>query len=130
MPINYKNGIIKEHLNVRNEAGVFDVSHMGQILIPFTDYNVKSLEKFIPLNLNNISSNKCHYSFILNSNGGIVDDIMLSKFLYDQNKYIYIVYNASRKSILMKFLKKQLKIIKLLMIDASLLFRALNHILL
>ena len=98
MPINYKNGIIKEHLNVRNEAGVFDVSHMGQILIPFTDYNVKSLESFIPLNLNNISSNKCHYSFILNSNGGIIDDIMLSKFSFDQNEYIYIVYNASRKS--------------------------------
>ncbi len=114
MPINYTNGIIKEHLHVRNEAGIFDVSHMGQILIPFTDFNIESLEKFIPLNLKNISSNKCHYSFILNSKGGVVDDIMLSKFLYDQNEYIYIVYNASRKSILKQIFEKTIENYKII----------------
>ena len=114
MPINYKNGIIKEHLHVRNEAGIFDVSHMGQILIPFTDYNIKSLETFIPLNLKNIPSNKCHYSFILNSNGGIVDDIMLSKFLFDQSEYIYVVYNASRKSILKVIFEKTIENYKII----------------
>ena len=109
MPINYKNGIINEHLRVRNQAGIFDVSHMGQILIPLTQDNIKSLEKFIPLNINYISSNKCHYSFILNSNGGIVDDIMLSKITYIKNEYIYIVYNSSRKSVLEEIFKKTVR---------------------
>ena len=109
MPINYKNGIINEHLRVRNQAGIFDVSHMGQILIPLTQDNIKSLEKFIPLNINNISSNKCHYSFILNSNGGILDDIMLSKITYIKNEYIYIVYNSSRKSVLEEIFKKTVR---------------------
>ena len=40
MPINYKKGIINEHLHVREKAGIFDVSHMGQILIPSTDKNI------------------------------------------------------------------------------------------
>ena len=79
MPINYKKGIINEHLHVREKAGIFDVSHMGQILIPATDKNISSLETYTPLNLKNIPSNKCHYSFILNKKGGIVDDIMISK---------------------------------------------------
>ena len=52
MPINYELGIIKEHLCVRNSVGIFDVSHMGQVLILATDSNIKSLEKFIPLKFN------------------------------------------------------------------------------
>ena len=51
--------------------------------------------------------NKCHYSFILNSHGGVVDDIMLSKIKIEDEEFIYIVYNASRKKFLMKYLKRQ-----------------------
>lgn len=51
MPINYKKGIINEHLHVREKAGIFDVSHMGQILIPASDKNISSLETYTPLNL-------------------------------------------------------------------------------
>ena len=100
MPINYKKGIINEHLHVREKAGIFDVSHMGQILIPANDKNISSLETYIPLNINNIPSNKCHYSFMLNKKGGIVDDIMMSKININNQENIYIVYNASRKKIL------------------------------
>ena len=100
MPINYKKGIIKEHLHVREKIGIFDVSHMGQILIPANDKNISELEIYIPLNLKNIQSNKCHYSFILNKEGGIVDDIMLSKISINNKENIYVVYNASRKKIL------------------------------
>jgi len=106
MPINYKKGIINEHLHVRNHIGIFDVSHMGQILIPENDINISSLETCIPLNLKHIPSNKCHYSFILNSKGGIIDDIMLSKIHVDNQDSIYIVYNASRKNILNEIFKK------------------------
>ena len=106
MPINYASGIINEHLHVRNQTGIFDVSHMGQILIPFTNENILSLETFLPLNLNIITKNKCHYSFILNSNGGIIDDVMLSNIKFDNKEYIYIVYNSSRKNVLNEIFKK------------------------
>ena len=102
MPINYKKGIINEHLHVREKTGIFDVSHMGQILIPANDKNILALETYIPLNIKKIQSNKCHYSFILNKKGGIVDDIMASKMNINNQENIYIVYNASRKKILNK----------------------------
>ena len=65
MPINYQNGILKEHLQVRESAGLFDVSHMGQILIPIDQNNSISLSQFIPLNFDKIKFNKCYYSFLL-----------------------------------------------------------------
>ena len=65
MPINYPEGIIKEHLHTRKSIGVFDVSHMGQILIPVKKNNILSLNKYIPLDFANMLINKSHYSFIL-----------------------------------------------------------------
>ena len=100
MPINYKTGIINEHLHVREKIGIFDVSHMGQILIPLNDKNALALETYIPLNIKKIQPNKSHYSFMLNKNGGIIDDIMISKINVNNQENIYIVYNASRKIIL------------------------------
>ncbi len=97
MPINYQTGIINEHLYVRNNVGVFDVSHMGQCLIPFNQDNINNLHKFMPLNLNNLKINRSKYSFLLNSSAGIIDDIILSRILFDNKEFIFIVYNASRK---------------------------------
>ena len=96
MPINYDLGIIKEHIHVRNSVGIFDVSHMGQILIPVSILNIFNLERFVPLNLTNLIENKSYYSFLLNSQGGIIDDIILSKIIYNDNQYFFIVYNSSR----------------------------------
>ena len=96
MPINYNEGIIKEHLQVRHLAGLFDVSHMGQILIPISEANILNLEKYIPLNLKNIKINKSYYSFILNEKGGVIDDIIFSKIIYQNKEYFFIVYNAGR----------------------------------
>ena len=81
MPINYDLGIIKEHLHVRSSAGIFDVSHMGQILVLSNVSNIIKLEKFVPLILKNLKINKSYYSFILNTQGGVIDDIILSKIL-------------------------------------------------
>ena len=106
MPINYKKGIINEHLHVRKKVGIFDVSHMGQILIPANDINLSVLETYIPLDLKKIPLNKCHYSFILNQKGGIVDDLMLSKLDDNNQESFYIVYNASRKQILDEIFSK------------------------
>ncbi len=97
MPINYDSGIIKEHLHVRKYVGVFDVSHMGQILIFISDANISKLEKFIPLNLKQLNINKSYYSFLLNSNGGIIDDIIISRIVFEEKEFFFIVYNSSRK---------------------------------
>ena len=99
MPINYPDGIIKEHLHTRQYASLFDVSHMGQIIIEINSENINELKKIIPLDFKNIKINKCYYSFILNQNGGIVDDIILSKIKLNDLEKILIVYNSSRKNI-------------------------------
>ena len=99
MPINYSNGIIKEHLHTRKLIGVFDVSHMGQILIPSSMDNSKELEKIIPLDIINLKINNSFYSFILNDRGGIIDDLIISKIIVDNSEYFFIVYNSSRKKI-------------------------------
>ena len=109
MPINYSEGIIKEHLHTRKSVGVFDVSHMGQILIQCTEFNCSKLEKIIPLNLYNLKHNSSSYSFILNQEGGIIDDIIISKLIIDNLPYFFIVYNASRKKIDEKIFVNTLK---------------------
>tara|TARA_Y100001970_G_scaffold57546_1_gene72909 strand:- start:3652 stop:4758 length:1107 start_codon:yes stop_codon:yes gene_type:complete len=108
MPINYSSGIINEHIQVRNKSGVFDVSHMGQILIDFNNNNINNLEKFIPLKLNKLKINKSNYSFLLNSNGCVIDDIIISILHFENNKKISIVYNASRKEIVENIFKNNL----------------------
>jgi len=99
MPINYSQGIIKEHLHTRKSVSVFDISHMGQILIPSSEDNCKELENFIPLDLNNLKLHNSLYSFILNEKGGIIDDLIISKIVIDNLEYLFLVYNASRKKI-------------------------------
>ena len=56
MPINYSQGIIKEHLHTRKSVSVFDISHMGQILIPSSEDNCKELENFIETKVSSIST--------------------------------------------------------------------------
>ena len=97
MPIFYNDGILKEHLHVRNSVGLFDVSHMGQILIPSSKNNIEFLLKYIPINLENFEINKSYYSFLLNEGGGIIDDLIIKKIKYQDIEHFYIVYNASRK---------------------------------
>ena len=106
MPIYYLNGIIKEHLHVRELVGVFDVSHMGQILISNSKHNTSSLEQYVPLNLGKLEFNKSKYSFLLNVNGGIIDDIIISKIIINNNEFFFIVYNADRKTVDNKIFEK------------------------
>ncbi len=61
MPINYKHGIINEHIHVRTHAGLFDVSHMGQILISLNSENILALEFYIPLDIKLLHSHKFYY---------------------------------------------------------------------
>jgi aminomethyltransferase len=99
MPINFSSGIIKEHQHTRMKSGLFDVSHMGQMLIPNDKDNFNKLETVIPQNLIQLPMSQSVYSFILNSDGGIVDDCIISKLIIDSIEYLFVVYNASRKKI-------------------------------
>ena len=65
MPIQYSDGIVEEHKFTRSHAGIFDVSHMGQLLIYGSDDLVEDLEKIFPLDLKNLEMNHSKYSFLM-----------------------------------------------------------------
>ncbi len=79
MPIQYKDGIVKEHISTRTHAGFFDVSHMGQFFLEGDETLIEALEKIIPADLKSLKINHSKYSFLLNSNGGIIDDLIVTK---------------------------------------------------
>ena len=66
MPIQYKSGIIQEHKFTRENAGIFDVSHMGQLFITGSDQLTDDLEKIFPVNLKNLKIIQSKYSFLMN----------------------------------------------------------------
>lgn len=91
MPVQYK-GIIEEHNNVRNNAGLFDVSHMGEIFVSGED-SLKYLQMLVPQNIEKLIDKKAIYCQFTNQNGGIIDDLFIYKL--EDNHYLLIV-NASR----------------------------------
>ena len=92
MPLNYPSGIIKEHRHVRESAGLFDVSHMGQIKVT-GDSAAESLESLLPTDLSKLDVGRQRYSFLTLDTGGILDDLMISRF---EDHYLLVV-NASNK---------------------------------
>ncbi len=105
MPIQYTDGIINEHKFTREKAGIFDVSHMGQLFIKGTNKLEDDLEKIFPTDLKNILVNQSKYSFLMNENGGIYDDLIITKLINGFN----IVLNAACKNTDFELLKKLLK---------------------
>lgn len=90
MPVQYTS-ILEEHKNVRENVGLFDVSHMGEIFVSGVDA-VKFLNKLVPQDINKLTDKKAVYCQLTNDNGGIIDDLIIYK-LEDEN-YLLIV-NAS-----------------------------------
>lgn len=80
MPIQYE-GIIAEHLWTRENAGLFDVSHMGQLIFSAGDATLldDSLEALLPANIEGLAEGKQAYSLLLNESGGILDDLMIAR---------------------------------------------------
>jgi len=93
MPVQYTSGILEEHKLTRAKAGLFDVSHMGQLFIEENLNLVKELEKIIPIDLKNIKLNQSKYSFLTNESGGIYDDLIVTKV----EKGFNIILNAACK---------------------------------
>lgn len=91
MPVQYAQGILQEHLHTRQSAGLFDVSHMGQILLTAS---AAEIEAVLPLDVAAMEIGQQKYSFLLNPQGGVEDDVMLTRREQD----FYLVVNASRKA--------------------------------
>lgn len=91
MPIQYE-GIMAEHLWTRESAGLFDVSHMGQLLFTGDDADA-ALETLLPGNIRELGVGRMRYSLLLDENGGILDDLMVTRRAGD----IYMVVNGATK---------------------------------
>ncbi|WP_269620856.1 glycine cleavage system aminomethyltransferase GcvT [Zhongshania sp. BJYM1] len=77
MPVQYPLGVLKEHLHVRNAAGLFDVSHMGQIRVSGPNVAAE-LEKLMPQDVIGLPENRQRYGLLTNEQGGILDDLMFA----------------------------------------------------
>lgn len=102
LPIQYSS-IVKEHLAVRNDVGIFDVSHMGEILIEgecrkFLDYLVCS-------DISKLKIGKMKYSLMLNEDGGIVDDLLI--YALNEKQFLLIVNASNREKDLEWILKNK-----------------------
>ena len=104
MPIQYSDGILNEHKFTRSNCGIFDVSHMGQLFIIGDNDLTKDLEKIFPIDLQSLKKNQSKYSFLMNDNGGIYDDLIITKI---NNGYL-IILNAACKDNDLKIIKKKL----------------------
>ena len=104
MPIQYDRGIIEEHKFTREHSGIFDVSHMGQLFIYGDENLAKDLEKIFPIDLKNLKLNCSKYSFLMNDEAGIYDDLIITKI---EGGFI-IILNAACKDNDHKILSKLL----------------------
>ncbi|WP_244624318.1 glycine cleavage system aminomethyltransferase GcvT [Sphingomonas sp. So64.6b] len=91
MPVQYE-GIMAEHLWVRESAGLFDVSHMGQLQL-IGDNVAKALEALVPGDISALAPGRMRYSLLLSDNGGILDDLMIT----NAGDHLYLVVNGAVK---------------------------------
>ena len=103
MPLQYSKGIIHEHLHCRNQASLFDISHMGQCLLKGSSAAI-GLEKLTPAIISRLGSGRQQYTVLTNSDGGIIDDIVVTRL----SQELTIVVNAACKEKDFKHLRKQL----------------------
>ena len=104
MPVQYSSGLVEEHMSTRSNAGLFDVSHMGQLLIEGSEDLSIELEKIIPTDLKKIKLNQSKYSFLTNEEGGIYDDLIITKV----EKGFSIILNAACKNNDFKIIKNSI----------------------
>ena len=92
MPIQYPSGIVAEHLNTRRNCGIFDVSHMGRLLIEGPQRK-EFLQHVLTSNVSALDLNMAQYCIIPNENGGAVDDAYL--YLFQEDSYLLVVNAAN-----------------------------------
>src|SRR3984957_3409158 len=100
MPVQFSNGILAEHLHTRSQAGLFDVSHMGQAYLDGPDHETtaRALESVCPADIVGLAPGGQRYSQLLNPDGGIIDDLMATRPPGADGR-IALVVNAARKAV-------------------------------
>ncbi len=96
MPVQYPLGVMKEHTHTRENAGLFDVSHMGQVIVKGPDFETAALamERLVPVDIAGLGQDRQRYGFFTNAQGGITDDLMLA----NRGDHIFVVVNAACKA--------------------------------
>lgn len=97
MPVQYPMGVMKEHLHCRAKAGLFDVSHMGQVILRAPggyDAVAQAMEALVPVDLLGLGAMRQRYGMFTNDAGGILDDLMLA----NRGDHMFVVVNAACKA--------------------------------
>jgi aminomethyltransferase len=98
MPVQYTTGVLREHQHTRAAAGLFDVSHMGQIALHAKSGRVEdatlALERLVPQDILGVAPGRQRYSQFTNAAGGILDDLMVANF----GTHLFLVVNAACKA--------------------------------
>jgi len=92
MPVQYPQGLMAEHLHTRKAAGLFDVSHMGQLLLRGPDA-AAALESLMPVDVMDLGQHKQRYGLLLNEQGGILDDLMF----VNRGEDLFLIVNGACK---------------------------------
>jgi aminomethyltransferase len=93
MPVQYAAGVMKEHLHTRTAAGLFDVSHMGQVILRGPDA-AAAFEALVPVDAIGLKEGRQRYGFFTNEAGGILDDLMFA----NRGDHLFVVVNAACKT--------------------------------
>jgi aminomethyltransferase len=104
MPMQYPSGILSEHLYTRSQAGLFDVSHMGQMRLAGGN-PAKALEALVPGDLLGLALSHMRYTLLLNEEGGILDDLIATRV----NDGLFLVVNAARREADLAHLRARLE---------------------
>jgi len=120
MPVQYPTGLKTEHLHTRQKAGLFDVSHMGQLQVTAKDNNVATLhaalEAALPVDFDGWQPAEQRYSMLLNDHGGIEDDLMISHL----GNEVRLVVNAANRDADLAWLQSHCPELSFTWIDAAL----------
>ena len=101
MPVQYKDGVLAEHLHTRAAAGLFDVSHMGQCWIEGPDFETcaRAIERLVPGDILGLAPGAIRYTQLTNDQGGILDDLMVTRpFDAERANSLFIIVNAACKA--------------------------------
>ncbi|MFN4160234.1 MAG: glycine cleavage system aminomethyltransferase GcvT [Gemmobacter sp.] len=97
MPVQYPMGVLREHLHTRAKAGLFDVSHMGQVILRPRDGMaglVAAFEAMMPVDVQGLAEGRQRYGLFTNDSGGILDDLMFA----NRGDHMFVVVNAACKA--------------------------------
>lgn len=103
MPVQFPMGIVKEHLHTRQQAGLFDVSHMGQVKLKGQNA-ATALESLTPVDIVDLGEMKQRYALFTNDQGGVMDDLMVT----NAGDHLFVVVNAACKEQDITHMRKQI----------------------